>query len=310
MLELAAIILRLFQYVAISILLGTSLFFLYALPLNGVAAAHNLAWPRVLLISGALILSISSGAGLVAQTIELAGSVREGLATGALAFVALETDLGYSAIVRMVAGVASLIALLAFSPPLAWRLTGGAGIIACVSVPWMGHGAATEGPWWLPHLLSDLFHIAAASIWTGTLVGFALSLIVRRPGSTEFDHALERALAGFAGIGSVLVAILLATGLANAWFIVGGPPPVQGLWETAYGRVLSAKVAVFGLMLCLAAVNRFRLTPDLREVLDQSGASAVPLNRLRRSINVETSLGFAALALVSWLGTLAPPVAQ
>ena len=310
MFELAVILLRFLQFAGVTALLGASLFFLYALPPTGVAAAHNIAWPRMLLLWGAAMLAISSAASIVTQTIVLAGSYQEGLTAEAIAFVALETDIGHSAVVRIVAGAAAVVALFAYRAGRPWWLTAAAGIVACMSVPWMGHGAATEGPWWLPHLLSDLFHIAAASIWTGTLVGFALSLIVRRPGSTEFDHALERALAGFAGIGSVLVAILLATGLANAWFIVGGPPPVQGLWETAYGRVLSAKVAVFGLMLCLAAVNRFRLTPDLREVLDQSGASAVPLNRLRRSINVETSLGFAALALVSWLGTLAPPVAQ
>lgn len=267
MLELAGIFLRLLQYAGLSTLFGASLFFLYALPLNGVAAAHNLAWPRTLLIWGAAILSISSAAGLVAQTIVMAGSVQDGLTAEALAVVAFETDLGYSALVRVAAGFVAIIALVATKSVRAWWLTGGAGTIACLSIPWMGHGAATEGPWWLAHVLSDIIHTAAASIWVGALLSFVLLLTARHPRSIEAQRALEAALAGFSGIGSVLVAVLLATGLANAWFIVGGVIPWQGLWETAYGRVLGAKVAVFGLMLCLAAVNRFRLTPNLRDAL-------------------------------------------
>jgi len=309
-LELVGIFLRLLQYAGLSTLFGASLFFLYALPSNGVAAAHNLAWPRALLIWGAAILSISSAAGLVAQTIVMTGSIQDGLTTEALAVVAFDTDLGYSALVRVAAGFAAIIALGAYKSARAWWLAAGTGAVACVSIPWMGHGAATEGTWWLPHVLSDIVHTVAASIWVGALLSFGLLLTICSPRSLESERALQRALAAFSGIGSVLVVILLATGLANAWFIVGGVIPWQGFWDTAYGRVLSAKVAVFGLMLCLAAVNRFRLTRDLEDVLDQSGVPTAPLRCLRRSITAETSLGFGALALVAWLGTLAPPVTQ
>ena len=310
MFELAVILLRFLQFAGVTALLGASLFFLYALPPTGVAAAHNIAWPRMLLLWGAAMLAISSAASVVTQTIVLAGSYQEGLTAEAIAFVTLETDIGHSAVVRIVAGAAAVVALFAYRAGRPWWLTAAAGIVACMSVPWMGHGAATEGPWWLAHVLSDIIHTAAASIWVGALLSFALLLTACRPRPIESERALETALAGFSGIGSVLVAVLLATGLANAWFIVGGIVHLQDLWETAYGRVLSAKVGVFGLMLCLAAMNRFCFTPRLSQVLDRLEPPAAALTSLRGSVTIETTLAFGALALVAWLGTLAPPLTR
>ncbi len=61
-------------------------------------------------------------------------------------------------------------------------------------------------------------------------------------------------------------------------------------------------------MLLLAAANRFLLTPRLQ---GQAGAGGEPDQRhLRVSLIVELGLGVAVLAVVSVLGTLAPPVSN
>ena len=60
-------------------------------------------------------------------------------------------------------------------------------------------------------------------------------------------------------------------------------------------------------MLWLAASHRFRLTPALGAALEQGDAASAAFT-LRRSLVVETVLALAILALVAWLGTLAPPI--
>ncbi len=114
-------------------------------------------------------------------------------------------------------------------------------------------------------------------------------------------------LHGFSGIGSALVAVLVATGLVNSWFLVG-LDHVRDLLSSTYGILLVLKIAAFTVMLALAASNRVRLTPDLRRALD-GGSTEVAIAALRRSVAIEAAAGGLVLALVAVLGTLAPPSA-
>lgn len=104
------------------------------------------------------------------------------------------------------------------------------------------------------------------------------------------------------------MALLLLTGLVNSWFLVG-PDHLSALAPSAYGLLLVAKVVLFAGMLGLAAINRFRLTPGLGAALAGAPPQAA-LAALRRSIVLETAAAIAVLALVSLLGTLAPPAAM
>ncbi len=103
--------------------------------------------------------------------------------------------------------------------------------------------------------------------------------------------------------------MLLATGLANSWFLIG-TAHVAEVTTTTYGLLLLAKVGLFGIMLMLAAVNRFHLTPRLGAALERPASRAVAVAALRRSVLLETALGALVLVLVSLLGTLAPLSAQ
>ena len=79
-----------------------------------------------------------------------------------------------------------------------------------------------------------------------------------------------------------------------------------------YGRrrMFSIGLALFTLMLALAAGNRFRLTPGLGSVLARGENSREALQRLRRSVVTETLVGAVMLAVVAVMGTLAPPSAM
>lgn len=115
---------------------------------------------------------------------------------------------------------------------------------------------------------------------------------------------------GFSGVGSALVAVLIASGLLNSWLLVG-PTRIAGLWTTHHGQLLSLKLGVFAGMLVLAAVNRFRLTPALSAATAEGGRSTgEALRNLRRSVVLETALAVLVLGLVAWLGTQAPVSAR
>src|SRR3546814_14624105 len=70
-------------------------------------------------------------------------------------------------------------------------------------------------------------------------------------------HLSHRALDGFARIGSIVVGLLILSGVVNSWILVG-PSRLGSLFTSLYGALLTAKLLLFGAMLILAAANRFR----------------------------------------------------
>jgi putative copper resistance protein D len=289
------------------ILFGSSLF---ALPIQAGRPGAELRWLRPLLSWSAAGLLIASVLALVAQTSMLAGSLSEGLKLSSLSAVVTTMGLGRSALVRAAAATLALALLLLRSADRrTLSLTACLGAVVCASFAWMGHGAATEGPGSSFHLVADLLHALAAGVWIGALVAFGFLLFRRGGHSADSNAVLHKALHGFSGIGSGLVAVLVATGLVNGWFLVG-PTRLSGLWTTPYGLLLSLKLALFVGMLALAAANRFRLTPALGAALDRDGEPTEALSALRRSLLLETGLAFAVLGLVAWFGMLAPVSAQ
>ncbi|OYX29533.1 MAG: copper resistance protein CopD [Caulobacterales bacterium 32-69-10] len=305
MLEPAVVVLRLIQYAAVAILMGSPLFFVYALPAAGPGSAAQAPWARGLLAAAGALLAVSALMGLVAQTGIMAGSLSEGLKPESLIAVVTGMGLGMAGVARAACGALAVVLVLSLPPGrAAWLAVAALGAIAAASFAWMGHGAATEGAGHYLHLVADILHAWAAAIWVGALWVFLLLARAGAPGPGAVA-ALHRALQRFSGVGTILVAILVLTGLINSGFLVG-PDRIEALWTTPYGRLLSLKLAVFAGMLGLAAANRFRLTPALGLALEAPGAA---LAALRRSLMFETALGLGVLALVAWFGTLAPPAA-
>ena len=308
MLELADIVLRLLQLGGAMVLFGSSLFLLYALPQASAASGTELSWPRRVLARAAGLVLAASVLGLFAHTSILAGSISEGMTAASLSAVMTTMSMGPSTLIRVGAAALALVILRRPANRTSWWLCAGLGAIISVSFAWMGHGAATVGTLGLLHLAADILHTLAAGVWVGALVAFFLLLRVRAP-SVDLDRILHKALHGFSGVGSGLVAVLVASGVVNSWFLVG-PARISGLWTTPYGQLLSLKLVLFTGMLALAATNRLRLTPALGAAIDGGQASGPALDALRRSLFLETALSFLVLGLVAWLGTLAPVSAE
>lgn len=210
--------------------------------------------------------------------------------------LATTTSVGWAFVVRSAALVLALMLSLSAPALTRWRIFPSA--MALASLAWSGHAAASEGALALPRLVADIVHLLAAAIWLGALVLF---LALLRP-STRVPQAVAAPLERFAGVGSLLVALLVVTGLTNLWFLA---PPESwfGLLNSAYGALLVVKLGLFAAMLVLAAVNRFVLVPVLA-----ANASDRIRGRLRLAIAAEFCAALAIFLVVARLGLLDPGI--
>lgn len=306
MLGLWVILLRLGQYLGAVLLLGVPLFFAFRMPTSDAGVER---WPRSLLLLAAFLTALASLAALVLQTFVMAGSMAEALKPASLSYMAFETSIGRAFIIRAAAAaVFGLLLLESRTGRGLWTVLTGLGFVVCSSLAWTGHGASTEGPLGFIHLGADIIHAAAAAMWLGALA--ALGFFLAMPyGNPERDRLTHDALAGFSGMGTLAVGLLVVTGIVNSGFLVG-PDRVGALLTTPYGLLLSAKLVVFAGMLALAASNRFDLTPQLHRALQNGDLLPNAIRRLRRSLALETLLAIVLLGLVAIMGTLAPPAAM
>ena len=265
-----------------------ALFFIYALPEN-----EPFGWRRLLLGWAAAVLTLATLCGLAAQSIMLAGSVELGLSRESLGALVGITSLGKAFVVRaIVAAIAA--ALLRWAKPgrRLWLVVAILGAVAAASFAWMGHAAGGEGDAGMWHLIADLIHALTAAGWIGALIGFAFVA-----GSQPSRQTLAGALRRFSAIGLPMVALLAATGLINAWFLIGVDHLAQ-VPRSPYGQLLLAKLALFAAMIGLAAANRFHFA----KVTAEHGSLA----GVRRSLTIEAALGIAVLGVVAWLGMMEP----
>lgn len=301
---------RFVQFAASVALFGAPLFFLYALGETVRSGDGLLAWGRSLVRWSASALWVSALASLFGQTAVMAGDMAMAVDPEALRMVLTGTSFGYAIAVRLLLATLVLALSLWLGPRLRlWLVCVGAGALILASFAWTGHGAVEQGAAGIIHAISDIVHLIAAGVWLGALAALVVLLWHGRNEGGKALTLLHRALENFSGVGSLVVAALLASGLVNSWFLVG-LRPVDEILATPYGWLLAVKIALFGAMLLLAAANRFRLTPALGVALANGADGGPATAKLRRSVLFETVLAIGVLALVSILGMIAPVSAQ
>jgi putative copper resistance protein D len=293
---------RLAQYLDISVLFGLSSFGLYALKANDRTQALPL---RPWLVASSILGLLLSCIGLFLLASRMAGQPWWPIDWSAVGSLLTGSSFATAWMVRMAALCVAGIGASMLQRGTWLILTALASGVGLATLAWAGHGIADQGAVGWAHLTADILHLLAAGGWIGALV--ALVLLTGRP-RAELSHLrlTLHALQGFGLVGSILVGGIVVTGLVNAWLLVG-VGNLGRFGSSLYLQLLGAKLVLFGLMLVLAASNRFRWTPGLERALavqDLGRAHRV----LRRSLAVETTSAVAILALVAWLGTLEPPV--
>lgn len=271
---------------AVSLMFGVALFPLYGLK-QPTPGSRPLPEMRPLLI-GAALVALVSGIFWFAL-IESQGSIF----SGRLQVIWL-TRLALAGLVCFLAGKRS--------EPGAGFIIASAALLLTLAP--LGHDGTRTNAAAIVHILADSIHLLASGAWIGAL--FVLAVLLFPTARRRADPSLvNEALMGFSGIGQVVVVALLLSGLANGGLV--GPQNALQSFANPYSQVLALKIALFLLMLVLAAANRYWLTPKLESAIALEISSETAIGILRASIFAETVLAMLVLAAVGWLGVLPPP---
>lgn len=294
-------------YLDLGLLFGIPLFALYAFgnDRRGFRYLPIVPIVRCLALAGLALTAL----GFALQTSAMVDVSLTKLDVSTLNMVLRGSALGSSVILRTVVLLAVLPAtvVLRRSRRLGAAIMSLGGAVCMATLPWSGHGAAGEAMSGWIQLIGDIFHLLAAGAWLGAIAAFLIIVgglqAAPDPARLALSH---RALAGFSGTGTILVGILILTGLLNSFFLVG-PDHVISLGNSLYGLLLVAKLGLFAAMILMAALNRYRLTPALDRARAEGGEGAA-VGKLRASLLIEGSFALCIMGLVAWLGTLAPPI--
>jgi copper resistance protein D len=162
------------------------------------------------------------------------------------------------------------------------------------ALSFVGHAVSETGLLGVLSETSQVIHLLSSGFWLGSLLSLVLVLRqIRHPRyATDTDLALRR----FSGLGHVAVALALASGLANSWFVLRDTPLTL---TSTYQLLLAVKIALVGTMCVLALINRYVFVPAIPA--GDPGAS-----RLRDGTIAELIIGTGVIALVSAIGVLSP----
>ncbi|MEQ8407743.1 MAG: CopD family protein [Gammaproteobacteria bacterium] len=259
---------------------------------------------RFLLSYGLVAALIGFQAVLVNFLIQVGMINSQGLAgmfDWTMATILLDTAQGDSTLLRLL-GFAVLITTLAFAlwrsqslsatPSMQFRLwilrpAFLALLIIAVSFRLIGHvsvhGALAQ--------LAITLHSLAFALWVGALL--PLLLLCRWQSADSLPLLMRR----FGDQAMVIVAVLLASGIGLLIALLNSP---LQLLTTSYGQALAIKIGLVGILLGLAALNRFVLVPKLL----QPGTNIA----LRRAIKMEMLMATLILLLTAFLSTLVGPM--
>lgn len=208
-----------------------------------------------------------------------------GLAFGSdMRTMGLETPIGQAALVRL---AAAAVVLIAMRLRLRLLVAVAAGVMIG-SFLLEGHTAASEIRIWAAPLLA--VHLAGVHWWIGALL--PLIALTRLTDPAIVVPAVE----AFGRHAMWIVAALVVAGVVLAVLLTGGRIDLA----SAYQERLLIKLGLVAVLLSIAAINKLRLTPLLRENF------TLGAQRLRKSIRIEAAVALIVLAATAYLTSTAP----
>lgn len=311
------------HYATVALLFGTFLFALVVVRPT-VGRVPNMADERrhlgrflLWLSLGSLVAALLTGA--ILFWITAAGisgrPLSNALTLQALGGVLARTNFGRVWQIRLVVAVLLAVMLVfllcrsaakdsRFGELLAGSLAG----VLLASLALVGHSNDRTGLGGTFRLGADMLHLLAAGAWLGSLPG--LAYVLTRAGDLTSPTSLRigrEAARRFSALGIVSVAVLVLSGFVNSWFLVGTLP---GLVGTSYGHILLLKLALFIIMVILAAINREWLTPQLALSAAPGPSGQEIVRKLRRNTIAEIAVGLAILGVAGVLVAAAPAIGE
>ncbi|MEN3794773.1 CopD family protein [Fulvimarina sp. MAC3] len=239
---------------------------------------------RILTASAAVIGLLNLSLRIGVRAARISGMGADGMIDPTMVQIVWESPLGTAAFIQAM-GFGLILALLLRGPiPAALSLIGAT--LVAIAFTEVGHSLGGERAF-LAALLT--LHVLTGAFWIG-----AFHPLFMATDNSEGHAILHR----FGKIAGASVAVLVLAGLGFAWISVGS---LAGLFGTAYGLTLMAKVALVLVLLALAAWNKLLLVPGLR-----TGEPGTAL-RLKRSIALECGAVVLIFLLTATLTSVATP---
>ena len=179
----------------------------------------------------------------------------------------------------------------------AWKLAAVAAAALALSPSLAGHATSSEQP--LISIPADFLHVAAGSMWLGTLaviVIVGLSAALKAPDAVRPGARVAAMINAFSPLALTFGGTVVATGVIASLIHV---PSVSSLWTTAYGVTLLLKLFFVALLFGAGAWNWRRMKPRL------TGDDAI--GPMRSSASLELVLAMTVLALTAILVAMELP---
>jgi copper transport protein len=197
---------------------------------------------------------------------------------------------------------------LALQPtPPRWALgLAGIGALYLAFTPALSGHASVQSPTWL-FFPSDFLHVLAASVWVGGI----LCLLVALPAGTRQLEPADRTrlllatLARFSPLALGAVVTIAVTGVLQAYIDVR---TLEGLFDTTYGALILVKTALLLALIGFGWVNRQRVIPGLRRLLEASATPGGIGLLARRTMRGEALAMMAVFGVTAALISYAPPI--
>lgn len=200
------------------------------------------------------------------------------------------------------AGVVAWLAILAIRRPgplLAIPLA------ALVAMPSFGGHAGVQAPVALL-LPTNILHVLAIGAWAG---GIAVLVLALRSATRALEEDADRTrllaanVARFSALATVAIPVVLLTGVVQSIVYLES---FGQLLDTAFGRALLVKIALFAGIVALGWLNRSRLLPALRRAAGGGETAGRTGIVLRRALRAELAIAVAVFAATGALASYAP----
>jgi copper transport protein len=154
---------------------------------------------------------------------------------------------------------------------------------------------------------ADVIHVLAASVWVGGVAFLlaALPAATRELEPPDRTRLLLATLARFSPIALASVLALAVTGLVQAYIDVRR---VADLWETTYGLLVLAKMVLLVVLVGFGWVNRDRIVPRLRRLVEGAAAPGSVGLLARRSLRGELLVMLVVFGVTAALIAYTPPI--
>jgi copper transport protein len=180
-------------------------------------------------------------------------------------------------------------------------------LLYLVLCPALGGHGASQAPVALNFAVNAL-HVGAIAVWLGGLATLLLVLpAATRSAATPADRSrlLAGPLARFSTVAVVMVSLIMATGLIQAYVYVRH---LGDLLSSGYGRAVLAKFLLLLCVMGVAAYNRRSSVPQLEAIAERGETPGRPGLLLRRALRAELALLAVVIGVTAALASYAPPV--